>query len=160
MSVHADTISEYRASYATSREGMNVNAAALEELIRTVVREELQSARPAVPVATTFPQDSIAGAVRAELARARKTTNDLIDALGLGRPTVYGRLSGAYPFTTRELDTVATLFGITAYNIIESASLGQRFNTATPNDLEIERVFAPDVWAQPARSLSAARRRK
>lgn len=138
---------------------MLVSDGELEAALRRVLREELKHQSPTVPIAKSFRQEELAAAVRAELARAGKTSLDLVGALGVTRQTVNGRLSGAYVFSMEELGKVADVLGISAYNIVESAMLGRRFaEIATPPE-EVERVFARDAWAQPPRAVAADRRR-
>lgn len=98
-------------------------------------------------------QQSVAGAVRAEMARNRKRTGELREVLGLSGPTVSGRMSGAYPFTLIELDKIATFLGITTQGILDSAAFGEGLRR---NRLEgIPPLPGPperDAWAQPARA--------
>lgn len=98
---------------------------------------------------------SIASAVRAELGRQGRKLNELCGPLGLSWPTVSGRLNGHTPFTSDELDKVASFLGITAYDLVDSAALGRRFtDTDAP---EVARITPPqDAWAQPARSKRRA----
>ncbi|MEZ0141482.1 helix-turn-helix domain-containing protein [Microbacterium sp. NRRL B-14842] len=102
-------------------------------------------------------QSAVAGAVRAELARANKKPSELVDVLGLTRPTIYGRMSGAYPFTTAELEKVAAFIGITAQDIMLSAALAERFGTDRP--LGVAPLSAPsrDAWSQPRGSFRRRR---
>lgn len=107
----------------------------------------------------TRRQHAIAGAVRAEMARARKRIGDLQSVLSLSGPTVSGRMSGAYPFTIGELDKIATFLDITTQGILDSAALGEhlrknRLDTIPP--LPTPRPV--DAWAQPPGSFR--RRRK
>ncbi|CAN7219974.1 helix-turn-helix transcriptional regulator [Microbacterium foliorum] len=97
-------------------------------------------------------KDAVAGAVRAELARANRKPADLADALGVSRPTVAGRLSGAYPFTIPELDKVAALLGLTTQDIMLSAALTERFGTSRVDAITPLEKPRQDAWAQPARS--------
>ena len=55
----------------------------------------------------------IAGTVRAELARQRKTQQELQLKLGISRPSMYRRLNGESHFDARELVIVADFLGIT-----------------------------------------------
>ena len=102
-------------------------------------------------------QSAVAGAVRAELARADKKASELVDVLGLSRPTIYGRMTGAYPFTTAELEKVAAFIGITAQDIMLSASLSEHFGSGHP--LGIVALSAPslDAWSQPRGSFRRRR---
>lgn len=97
-------------------------------------------------------KDAIAGAVRAEMARARKKSSDLSVALGLSRVTVGGRLSGAYPFTIPELDKVAEFLGLTTQDIMLSAALTERFGAERANEIIPLELPKRDAWAQPARA--------
>ncbi|MCK2032634.1 helix-turn-helix domain-containing protein [Microbacterium sp. KSW4-4] len=97
--------------------------------------------------------EAVAGAVRAELARANKKPIDLVAVLGLSKPTIYGRMSGAYPFTTAELEQVASFIGITAQDIMLSASLSERFGTDHPLGIVPLSAPRPDAWSQPRGSF-------
>lgn|GEM_PF-5860099 len=129
-----------------------------EKVIREMIREELAEAQ-GVPAAHSLSARSIGAAVRAEAARAGKNHSELAEALGVSRPTIAGRLSGAYEFKQGELDQIAAVLGITPYNIIESAGLGQRFHSTKPSQSEVDRAFTRDVWAQPPRAVAARERR-
>lgn len=98
-------------------------------------------------------QQSIAGAVRAEMARARKRSVELTAVLGLSAPTISGRMTGAYPFKLSELDRIAEYLGITTQGILDSAALGEHLRE---NRLDAIPGFPPpkprDIWAQPARA--------
>ncbi|MCK2025085.1 helix-turn-helix transcriptional regulator [Microbacterium sp. SSW1-47] len=122
-----------------------------ERVVREIVREELAAAQ-GVPAACSLSAKSIGAAVRAEAARAGKNHSELAEALGVSRPTIAGRLSGAYEFKQGELEKISDLLGITPYNIIESAGLGQRFHSETADQSEVARVFNRDAWAQPSRA--------
>ncbi|UPL09967.1 helix-turn-helix transcriptional regulator [Microbacterium sufflavum] len=122
-----------------------------ESVVREIVREELAAAR-GVPAAYSLSAKSIGAAVRAECARAGKNRSELAEALGVSRPTIAGRLSGAYEFKQGELEKIADLLGITPYNIVESACLGQRIHSETADQSEVARVFNRDAWAQPSRA--------
>ncbi len=103
-------------------------------------------------------KDAVAGAVRAELARANKKPADLLDALGVSRPTVAGRLSGAYPFTIPELDKVAKLLGLTTQDIMLSAALTERFGADRADEITPLEPPKRDAWAQPPQALVKQRR--
>lgn len=96
-------------------------------------------------------QRTVAGAVRAELARANKKPSELAGVLGLSRPTIYGRMSGASPFTTAELEKVAAFIGIDAQDIMLSAALPSRFRVGSAGNLAALDPMR-DVWGQPSRS--------
>lgn len=55
----------------------------------------------------------VAGTVRAELARQRKTQQELQVRLGISRPSMYRRLNGESHFDARELVIVAEFLGVT-----------------------------------------------
>lgn len=98
---------------------------------------------------------SVASAVRAELSRQDKPKTAIAAVIGVTRPTAYSRLRGDTPFTTKELGQVAQFLGMTTYNLMASAELGDRFADANP-DSEASRMTPPqqDAWAQPSRSRS------
>lgn len=123
----------------------------LERAFREIIREELAAAQ-GVPAAHPPSAKTIGAAVRAEAARAGKNHSELAEVLGVSRPTIAGRLSGAYEFKQAELEKIADLLGITPYNIMESAGMGQRFHSETADQSEVARVFARDAWAQPSRA--------
>lgn len=129
-----------------------------ERVFREIVREELAAAQ-GVLAAHSLSAKTIGAAVRAEAARAGKNHSELAQTLGVSRPTIAGRLSGAYEFKQAELEKIADLLGISPYNIIESASMGQRFHSTELSQAEIDRVFVRDSWAQPPRAVAARGRR-
>ncbi|WP_171821936.1 helix-turn-helix domain-containing protein [Microbacterium sp. CGR1] len=96
---------------------------------------------------------AVAGAVRAELARANKKPADLMAALGVSRPTVAGRLSGAYAFTMPELDKVAECLGLTTQDIMLSAALTERFGADRADEITPLAPPKADAWAQPPGSF-------
>jgi hypothetical protein len=102
-------------------------------------------------------QEAVAGAVRAEMARAKKKPVELAAALGVSRPTATGRLSGAYAFTIPELDKVAAFLGLTTQDIMLSAALTERFGADRTDEITPRTLPKRDVWAQPPGSF---RRRK
>jgi len=55
----------------------------------------------------------IAGTVRAELARQRKTHQELQNLLGISKPSLYRRLNGESYFDSRELVIIADFLGLT-----------------------------------------------
>lgn len=97
-------------------------------------------------------KDAVAGAVRAELARASRKPAELAEVLGLSRPTIYSRLSGVHPFTTAELEKVAVFIGISAQDLMLSAALPARFGHSRLDDLDVLADPTLDTWAQPSRS--------
>lgn len=94
---------------------------------------------------------SIVSAVRAEMGRQGKKLNELVAPLGLSWPTISSRLNGHTEFTMSELDKVASFLGINAYDLIDSAALGERFADKTVV-AEALPAAPRDVFAQPARS--------
>jgi transcriptional regulator with XRE-family HTH domain len=68
---------------------------------------------------------SVAGAVKAELARRGFEGSALVDVLGLSRNTVYSRLRGDTALTTDELAAIAAFLGIELDVIWASAELGK-----------------------------------
>lgn len=110
-----------------------------------------------MPANTDTFSSSIVSAVRAEMGRQGKKLNELMSPLSLSYPTISGRLNGHTPFTAEELEKVARFLGITAYDLIDSAALGQRFNDNKPTPIEAARITPPqDDWAQPSRSKRRA----
>ncbi|MEZ7755577.1 hypothetical protein O5Y58_08690 [Microbacterium paraoxydans] len=97
--------------------------------------------------------EAVAGAVRAELARANKKAIDLVAVLGLSKPTIYARVAGTYPFAPAELEKVASFIGITTQDILLSASLGERFGTDHPVAVAPLSVPSHDPWSQPRGSF-------
>lgn len=94
----------------------------------------------------------LAGAVRAEMGRRKLPLHKLKEPLGLSWPTISGRLNGHTPFTSDEIDSIATFLGMSAYELISSADPRR---TAVATDAPVWPVH--DAWEQPARST--ARRR-
>lgn len=110
-----------------------------------------------MPANTDTFSTSIVSAVRAEMGRQGKKLNELVAPLGLSWPTISGRLNGHTPFTSEELEQVATFLGITVYDLIDSAALGKRFADANPMQDEVARITPPqDAWGQPSRSKRRA----
>jgi transcriptional regulator with XRE-family HTH domain len=58
-------------------------------------------------------QPDISGTIRAELARQRKSQQDLQTRLGLSRSSMYRRLTGEAQFDAAELVIVAEFLGVT-----------------------------------------------
>jgi len=54
----------------------------------------------------------IAGGVRAEIARQRRTASDLTDILHLSRNSVYRRVNGEVPFDLNEITLVSSWLGV------------------------------------------------
>lgn len=67
------------------------------------------------------PSRTVAGNIRAELARHGHVHQDLADAIGLNRVTLGRRLSGQLPFTIDELVAVAAFFKIPLATVLEGA---------------------------------------
>lgn len=135
---------------------MNVSSS-LEDAIRTIVREELAGRGKLLATKYVISPQAIGAAIRAELARRGLTITALTASLGLSRPTVIARLAGAYEFTHVELERAAEFMGISLFDLLESALMGERFAQAGP---AVDRIFEEepiDDWAQPPR---AGRRRK
>lgn len=65
----------------------------------------------------------IAGAVRAELARQRKSQQDLQQRLGISRATLGRRLSGHSPFDANELVVVADFLGLSVAELVGEARI-------------------------------------
>lgn len=87
------------------------------------------------------------------MGRQGKKLYELRAPLGLSWPTISSRLNGHSEFTVAELDKVAGFLGINAFDLVDSAALGDRFAEATPTPDEVARITPPrDVFAQPARS--------
>lgn len=57
-------------------------------------------------------RDSIAGAVRAELARRRMSQRDAAEIIGVDQGSISLRLSGDRPFRAEELAALADALGI------------------------------------------------
>lgn len=60
----------------------------------------------------------IAGTVRAELARQRKSRQALQERIGISRTTMRRRLTGELPFTATELLIIADFLGMTASELL------------------------------------------
>ncbi|WP_159576117.1 hypothetical protein [Microbacterium sp. 8M] len=119
-----------------------------EAMLRRVVREEL--GRVVDDVAERrFSNESLAAAVRAEMARARKKHTELVPVLGWTDPTVRGRLKGHYEFKPGELEKIAAFLGIGVRNLLESAALGERLEVLRKAQLYSPEPLETDIWAQP-----------
>ena len=70
---------------------------------------------------TTQPDPQVAGAVRAELARAGKTQGALTAVLHLSQPAISRRLSGQVPFTIDELSAAAAFLDIPLSTLVPQA---------------------------------------
>lgn len=68
---------------------------------------------------------SIAGAVRAELARKRKRFIEIAAVLGVSRATAYRRINGEEPFDVAELEKIAAYLEIDVQVIFNSAEFGR-----------------------------------
>lgn len=65
---------------------------------------------------------TVAGNVRAEMARQRRTATDLIQVLHISRNSVYRRMNGETPFDLAELETVASLLNLPLTVLTSSGS--------------------------------------
>jgi hypothetical protein len=120
--------------------------------------DELARSRSIPPYDVAVNDDdrrhAVAGAVRAEMARAQKRSSELVDVLRLSKPTIWGRMKGAYPFTLAELDKVADFLGITTQGILDSAALGESLRDGGPKSIPSRAVSSDgDAWAQPPGSF-------
>lgn len=107
-----------------------------------------------VPMDERARQHAIAGAVRAEMARAQRRTGELRQVLGFSGPTISGRMSGAYPFKVAELDKIAEHLGITTQGILDSAALGENLRANRLDAIPPLPTPKPrDAWAQPPGSF-------
>lgn len=70
----------------------------------------------------TTLDERVAGEVRAELARQRRTQQWLSDQTGIGRPSLNKRLNGTRPFTVAELNKVAQALGVQVVTLLEPAA--------------------------------------
>ena len=77
-------------------------------------------------VTTDTYTDSIAGAVRAELARSRKRYIDIAPVLHVSRATAYRRINGSEPFDVAELEKVAAFLDISVQDIFDSAEYARQ----------------------------------
>jgi transcriptional regulator with XRE-family HTH domain len=60
----------------------------------------------------------VAGNVRAELARQRRSQRELQQHLGISRVTLYRRLSGESPFDVDELRKIAELLHVSVSDLL------------------------------------------
>lgn len=65
--------------------------------------------------------ERVAGEIRAEMARQRKTMTELADALGISYATLNRRLS-AQSFRLDELETIAAYLDTTVTDLLERAA--------------------------------------
>ena len=63
----------------------------------------------------------VAGEIRAELARQRRTQTDLAAELGLSQPSVSQRLSGQVPMTVDEVARIADWRGVPVSVLVDAA---------------------------------------
>jgi transcriptional regulator with XRE-family HTH domain len=63
-------------------------------------------------------RERVAGAVRAEIARQRRSRHDLAAAIGVSRATVDRRLAGEQDFTVTELQDAADFLGVKAADLL------------------------------------------
>lgn len=66
--------------------------------------------------------ERVAGAVRAEMARAQMTQRELAAVIGVQQPNVSLRLQGKHPFSTVELDKIAEALGLPVERFVVDAS--------------------------------------
>lgn len=66
--------------------------------------------------------ERVAGAVRAEMARAQMTQRQLAVVIGVQQPNVSLRLQGKHPFSTVELDKIAAALGVPVDRFVIDAS--------------------------------------
>lgn len=67
---------------------------------------------------TTTLRETVAGEVRARMARKRVRQVDLAEVLGMSQPSLSQRLTGRYPFTVDELDRLAQFFDVEPADLI------------------------------------------
>lgn len=65
--------------------------------------------------------ESVAGAVRAELARKRRPFIDVAKILDVSRATAYRRINGEEPYDVAELELIAKDLGISVQVFFDSA---------------------------------------
>lgn len=63
-------------------------------------------------------RERVAGAVRAEIARQRRSRLELANAIGVSRATVDRRLAGEQDFTVTELQDAADFLGVRAADLL------------------------------------------
>jgi transcriptional regulator with XRE-family HTH domain len=63
----------------------------------------------------------LAGEVRAEMARQKRTAGEMAQALGITAHTAGRRLSGAVPFNVTELDAVARWLGVELEQLLQKS---------------------------------------
>lgn len=66
---------------------------------------------------------SVATEIRAEMARQKKTQEQLAEALGVNPVTASRRINGTAPFNIEEIFTVAQWLGVRPEDFIPSTSL-------------------------------------
>jgi transcriptional regulator with XRE-family HTH domain len=66
--------------------------------------------------------ERVAGAVRAEMARAQMTQRELAAVIGVQQPNVSLRLQGKHPFSTVELDKIAAALGVPVERFVIDAT--------------------------------------
>lgn len=74
-------------------------------------------------------RERVAGAVRAEVARQRRSRLDLARAIGVSRATVDRRLAGEQDFTVTELQDAADFLGVKAADLLAETD-GDRVGAA------------------------------
>lgn len=73
--------------------------------------------------ANQTPSEGLLGEIRAQLARRQLHAQDLADACGIARSTMYRKLRGEVPLTVPELVRVADFLGVSPSTLLaESAA--------------------------------------
>ena len=129
----------------------------LEHMVRQNVREEIARQTSTSSPVRLPNQQEMAAAVRAELARTGRRPSELREVLGVSRPTIPGRLSGAYAFKPAELEMVDEFLSISVDDIFASAEVSQRRAAAIAKPVDHASASSSDPWAQPPGS---SRRRR
>lgn len=64
---------------------------------------------------------AVTRAIEAELAAAHVTKNQLADSLGIARSNLLRRFNGEVPWTVDEVETAATVTGISFWDLMDRA---------------------------------------
>lgn len=64
---------------------------------------------------------AVTRAIEAELAAAHVTKNQLADSLGIARSNLLRRFNGEVPWTVDEVEAVATVTGISFWDLMDRA---------------------------------------
>ncbi len=70
-----------------------------------------------------MPQSDVAGNIRAELARRKRTQTGLAERLGMKRQNLSQRLHGRVPFRLHELQTAADYLDMSLVDLIGTESV-------------------------------------